>query len=104
MLRLCHTIGQSDFVGPDLQGVTSIRDRAWLARFIKTPEQVLAEKDPTAMALLVKYKNARMPNLRLGDGDVAAVIAYLEGQNATRGDTAGPSEHAAAQATEGGKH
>jgi protein SCO1/2 len=89
----CHTIGQGDFVGPDLQGVTAIRDRKWLASYIKTPEQMLAAHDPTAQALFIKYQKKRMPNLRLGDEDVAAVIAYLEAQDATR--TKPTTEHAA---------
>jgi protein SCO1 len=31
----CLTIGHGDVVGPDLRGVTLMRDEAWLARFIK---------------------------------------------------------------------
>ena len=30
----CHTIGAGNLIGPDLQGVTTRRDRAWLERFI----------------------------------------------------------------------
>jgi protein SCO1/2 len=74
----CHTLGSGDYVGPDLQGVTAIRDRAWLSRFIKTPDRMLAEKDATALALMAKYNQVPMPNLLLGDGDVAALIAYLD--------------------------
>jgi protein SCO1 len=74
----CHTLGGGDDVGPDLQGVTEVRDRGWLSRFIKTPDRVLAEKDTTALALMAKYKDVPMPNLSLGDEDVAALIAYLE--------------------------
>jgi protein SCO1/2 len=77
----CHTLGGGDYVGPDLQGVTAVRDRAWLSRFIKTPDRMLAEKDPTALALMAKYKQLPMPNLSLGDGDVAALIAYLDAQS-----------------------
>jgi protein SCO1 len=79
----CHTIGRGDVIGPDLLGVTRARDRAWLARFIKTPDQVLAEGDPLATALFAKYKEVRMPNLRLGDGDVKALIDYMGAQAGT---------------------
>jgi protein SCO1/2 len=75
----CHTIGQGQAVGPDLLRVASIRDRAWLARYIKTPDKLLAEKDPIATELFAKY-GVRMPNLRLGDGDVETLIQYLEAQ------------------------
>ncbi|MBI2317330.1 MAG: SCO family protein [Betaproteobacteria bacterium] len=78
----CHTIGNGDAVGPDLLGVTSIRERSWLARYIKTPDKVLAEKDPVATVLFAKYRGVRMPNLGLGDGDVQALIRYLEAQTA----------------------
>ena len=78
----CHTIGQGDRIGPDLLGVTSVRDRAWLRRYIKTPDEVLAEDDPIAAELFAKYKQVRMPNLRLGDGDVEALLKYLEAQSA----------------------
>ena len=78
----CHTVGQGDTIGPDLLGVTGRRDRAWLARFIQTPDQMLAEHDPLAMELFAKHKRIQMPNLRLGDGDVAALLAYLEAQSA----------------------
>ncbi|MGH8433070.1 MAG: SCO family protein [Pseudomonas sp.] len=78
----CHTIGQGEALGPDLKGVTSRRDKDWLRRFIKAPDQMLEQKDPTAMELFVRYNQVRMPNLRLGDEDVEALIRYLENQDA----------------------
>src|ERR1043166_7153940 len=33
----CHTIGKGDGVGPDLAGVTTRRDRAWLTRYLAAP-------------------------------------------------------------------
>ena len=51
----CHTVGQGEGVGPDLLGVTAHRDRAWLARMIATPDRLLDEKDPLAMALFAQY-------------------------------------------------
>ena len=44
----CHTIGNGVKIGPDLQGVTSVRDRSWLLRFIQKPDVMLTEKDPLA--------------------------------------------------------
>jgi protein SCO1 len=76
----CHSIGHGDKVGPDLLGVTNVRDRAWLTRYISTPDKVLSEKDPIATALFDKYKPVNMPNLRLGTSDVATLIAFLEAQ------------------------
>lgn len=73
----CHTIGRGDKVGPDLAGVTDRRERAWLARYIAAPDEVLGADDPIATALFNKYRKIGMPNLRLGAGDVADLLSYL---------------------------
>jgi protein SCO1/2 len=67
-------------VGPDLAGVTIRRERAWLVQYLRAPDKMLAAQDPIAVALSVKYKNVPMPNLRLGDGEIAMVLSYLESQ------------------------
>jgi protein SCO1/2 len=79
----CHTIGHGDKIGPDLLGVTNIRERTWLAKFIATPDKVLAEKDPTATALFEKYKQVIMPNLRLSPVDLESLLNFLQTQNGT---------------------
>jgi protein SCO1 len=77
----CHTIGRGDHIGPDLLGVTTTRDRAWLSRFIVEPDRVVAEGDPIALSLREKYKQVRMPNLSLNDQDAAAILDYLDAQS-----------------------
>jgi mono/diheme cytochrome c family protein len=79
----CHTIGQGDKVGPDLKGVTTRRERAWLTRWIAVPDQMVAQGDPIATELFQKYNSIQMPNLNLTEGQVAALIAYLETQAET---------------------
>ena len=74
----CHSIGNEEGLGPSLQGVTKVRDRAWLARWIKTPDKVLAEKDPIAVDLYNRYKKIVMPNLRLSDREVEDLIIYMD--------------------------
>lgn len=74
----CHTIGRGKLVGPDLQGVTTRRERAWLARWIQAPDRMMAERDPAAMQLLKEFNYVPMPNLGLKDQQVKALIAYLE--------------------------
>lgn len=74
----CHTIGGGKLVGPDLQGVTTRRELAWLRRWIKEPDKVLAEGDPIATRLFKEFNNVPMPNLRLTDEQVDALIAYLQ--------------------------
>ena len=78
---VCHTIGQGDKMGPDLLGASARRDRAWLTRYIMAPDRMLAEGDPIATALFEKYQYARMPNLRLGSEEAAAVLSYIDAQS-----------------------
>ena len=41
---------------------------------------MLAENDPIATALLARYRDVPMPNLRLSDGEIAVLLTFLEGQ------------------------
>ena len=86
----CHTIGNGDSIGPDLAGVSAVRERTWLARYISTPEKLLADGDPIAKALLTRYQ-VRMPNLSLTEAEGAAIVEYVdqitaESRAATKGD------------------
>ncbi|MFA5923820.1 MAG: SCO family protein [Methylococcaceae bacterium] len=76
--RSCHSLGNEGGLGPGLLGVTQRRDRTWLANWIKTPDKLLAEKDPLALDLFNRYKKIVMPNFRLSDADVEALITYME--------------------------
>ena len=82
----CHTIGNGDKLGPDLLGVTSVRDLNWLRRTITEPDQLIAEKDPIAMALFKKYKEVRMPRFGLPEADVNTLIEYMKTQTARLND------------------
>jgi protein SCO1 len=73
----CHTVGKGDKLGPDLAGVIDRREQAWLVRYIKQPDEVLAAGDPIATALYNKYKKIGMPNLGLGSSDVNDLISFL---------------------------
>jgi protein SCO1/2 len=74
----CHSIGGGDDVlGPDLAGVVDRRPSAWLHRWIKEPDKMLAARDPTALALKAKFRGVPMPNLKLSDRDVADVVDFI---------------------------
>jgi protein SCO1/2 len=79
----CHTIGVGDRVGPDLRDVTTRRDRAWLAAFIRNPAKLRALQDPAAIALMEKFPAVRMPVLGLGEQDASDLVSFLEAE-ATR--------------------
>ena len=78
----CHTIGNGDKVGPDLIGVTNVRDRAWLGRMISEPDKLIEEQDPIATALFKRYKEVRMPRLNLPEADVNTLIEFMKLQSA----------------------
>ncbi|WP_040579659.1 hypothetical protein [Methylobacter tundripaludum] len=44
----------------------------------KAPDQMPAEKDPVATGLFNRYRKLSMPNLRLTDVDVEALVNYME--------------------------
>lgn len=79
----CHTIGNGDKIGPDLLGVTSVRDLNWLRRTIIEPDKLLAEKDPIATALFKQYKEVQMPRLGLAEADVNVLIDFMKRETAS---------------------
>lgn len=89
----CHTVGQPQenarAIGPDLTYVTQVRQRGWLVRWIKEPDVMLSEKDPIATPLFEKYNKIAMPNLKLKDNEIEAILSFLE---------KGSAEYSAAQA------
>lgn len=77
----CHTIGGGDGLGPDLLMVSSRRSPEWLARFIREPDRMLAEGDPVATAMLPQFRNLAMPNLKLSEANVAALLAFVDAES-----------------------
>ena len=66
----CHNISHTGKMsGPDLGGVVQNRDREWLRQFLKNTDEMLK-----------KWKNVKMPDQKLSDSEVEALINYLETQ------------------------
>jgi protein SCO1/2 len=83
----CHTIGEGETrLGPDLIGVTERRERAWLARWLKEPDKMLEEGDPTATELFEQYQQIAMPNLRLTEEEVEALIEHMASESLRKSD------------------
>jgi protein SCO1/2 len=75
----CHTIGGGETrLGPDLIGIGERRSRDWLVRWIKEPDKMIQEGDPEALELFERYQRIAMPNLRLEDEQVDALIDYID--------------------------
>jgi protein SCO1/2 len=81
----CHSLGPMDgqgigmrSIGPDLIGVTRQRDPAWLSRWIREPDKMLAEKDPIAVELFERFDKIPMPNLRLDENAAQSIMGFLQ--------------------------
>jgi cytochrome c2 len=75
----CHTIGKSGkntAAGPDLAGVTERRTHDWLKRWLKNPTEMIGS-DSIADEMVVAAKNVKMPNMKLGDSDIDALMNYF---------------------------
>ena len=72
----CHSIAGGDKVGPDLYNVTKRRDDAWLARWLKSPEQML-QSDAAAKEMLGRFR-IPMPNQSLSEPEIREYIAYFK--------------------------
>lgn len=90
----CHAIGGGDGLGPDLLMVSSRRSPEWLARFIREPDKMIAEKDATALAMLPKFRNLPMPNLKLVAKDVANLTAFIDAESRTVMEERAAAQHA----------
>jgi cytochrome c2 len=76
----CHNLSHTGKMsGPDLAGIVQNRDREWLRQFLKNTDEML-KSDPMAVALLKKWKGAKMPDQHLSDSEVEALINYMETQ------------------------
>ncbi|MEY8198944.1 MAG: copper chaperone PCu(A)C [Colwellia sp.] len=77
----CHSVDgieDEDDIGPDLLGVTQRRKKQWLIKWLRSPDKMIANKDPIALALLKKYNNLPMPNLRLNEQEVIELITFMD--------------------------
>jgi nitrite reductase (NO-forming) len=72
----CHSIGGGDKLGPDIYGVSKRRSDAWLAKWLKVPEQMLPA-DADAKMMFDKYKLS-MPNQNLSDEEIRQFVAYFK--------------------------
>ena len=77
----CHSIGRGDRVGPDLDGLTLRRSRAWITDFLIDPIKMRSRQDPIALALAAKFPGVRMPYLQIHESDAADLISYIDAKS-----------------------
>lgn len=76
--QVCHKLGGGKLVGPELVGITEIRERAWLAAFIKDSQALIESGD--ALAIEVFEANNKIPMQafpNLSDAEVSSIIDYI---------------------------
>lgn len=78
----CHTVGNGNRVGPDLDGAVERRGRPWVERFVAAPSTML-DTDSQARELLKQFGGVRMPDLGLSAeqaAQLAGLIAHCTGR------------------------
>jgi protein SCO1 len=84
----CHTLDGSKpgssarAIGPDLDSVSKRRPRAWLERWLREPDRMLADKDPIATAMFNQYNKVAMPNLKLDAKDIDRLLTFIDEESA----------------------
>jgi nitrite reductase (NO-forming) len=72
----CHSIGKGKMTGPDLKGLFTRRDEAWVRKYIPDP-MGMTKTDPIALKLKEEYKS-QMPNPMLSPKELDELITYLK--------------------------
>ncbi|MCP5464635.1 MAG: cytochrome c [Deltaproteobacteria bacterium] len=75
----CHSIGGGVVKGPDLKGVSDRRSEEWLVRFIQSADSMIQSGDPEAVKLYNEYDQKDMPDQRLSDSEVKAILEFIAG-------------------------
>ncbi len=73
----CHSLTTAEGIGPGLAGIMQRRDKTWLVSWLKAPNKLIESGDPVAVGLYNQYKQIMMPNSRLSDQDIEALLAFM---------------------------
>ncbi|HEX8378426.1 MAG TPA: cytochrome c3 family protein [Pedobacter sp.] len=77
----CHAIDRA-VVGPALKGITERHDNAWLQKWIKNSQALVAAGDPAAVKVYNEYNKIAMPSFpELTDADVNNMLAYIDAES-----------------------
>lgn len=83
----CHTVGGGKLVGPDLNGIATLRSEEWLEKWIISSQTLISSGDADAKAIFEEYHNIPMPDQDLSDAELKGVIQYIKSESTT-GDVA----------------
>lgn len=75
---VCHSVGKGKVVGPDLKGVETRHDIAWLLKWIKSSQAMVKSGDKTAVQLFNENDNLVMQDFSLTDDEIKSVLEYVK--------------------------
>lgn len=75
----CHAVTDERVVGPGLKGATGRHDFAWLSKWVRNSQAVIASGDPYAVKIYNEYSKAQMTSFpNLSDDDIKGIFAYVD--------------------------
>lgn len=79
----CHAVSAEVVVGPGLKGINERKDFAWLSKWIRNSQAMIASGDSYAVEIYNKYNKAQMTSFpNLSDDDIRNMLAYVDAANA----------------------
>lgn len=99
----CHAATDERVVGPGLKGATSRQDMAWLTKWVKNSQAVIASGDPYAVKIYNEYAKAQMTSFpNLSEDDIKGIFAYVDQAATAPAPTAAAGGAAPAAAADSG--
>jgi len=96
----CHAINK-DMVGPALKDVGKRHEEAWLLKWIKNSQALVASGDEQAIALFEGHnKTVMTPFPDLSDDNIKSILAYIDDASNAPADVKQPGEAGAAGASD----
>lgn len=76
---VCHKLGEGKLVGPELVGITKVREREWLVKFIRNSKELIDAGDPVAVKVFEENNKIPMQAFtNLSDAEINGIIDYIE--------------------------
>lgn len=75
---VCHTVAGGKLVGPDLKGVNTRHDEAWLLKWIKSSQTMVKAGDKKAIQIFNENDNLVMPDQVLTDEEIKSILAFVQ--------------------------
>jgi mono/diheme cytochrome c family protein len=99
----CHAVSDERVVGPGLKGATSRKDMAWLIKWVRNSQAVIASGDAYGVKIYNEYSKAQMTSFpNLSEDDIKGIFAFVDNAAAAPAPTAAAGGAAATGAAQSG--